>query len=265
VHVRDQPMEQARQLIADADRLSRMPGGSATIAPPMGLAATAMVFGLFSVSLWLTVAAVIPWLRDSYGISSIFGWYLSGTVVVLAPILMFGSAMAWLELPAPTLSEWRRRLRLVPINRGDAVWTIVGLLVIAAASAAILALARHLDPGFQPSPSFLAQSPGWNARVFAAWIPLFVANILGEELCWRGYVLPRQEAAWGPSAWLANGIPWCLFHWSFGWPILVMLLPITLLLPWIVQRRRNTSVGIIIHAVFNAAGFVLATSALGAP
>jgi hypothetical protein len=34
----------------------------------------------------------------------------------------------------------------------------------------------------------------------------------------------------------------------------VMLLPITLLLPWIVQRRRNTWVGIIIHAVFNAAG-----------
>jgi hypothetical protein len=50
-----------------------------------------------------------------------------------------------------------------------------------------------------------------------------------------------------------------------GWPILVTLLPITLLLPWIVQRRRNTSVGIIIHAVFNATGFILATSALAAP
>ena len=88
-----------------------------------------MVFGFFSLSLWLTVAVVIPWLRDSYGISPIFGWYLSGTVVVLAPILIFGSAMAWLELPAPTLSEWRRRLRLLPINRGDALWAIVGLLV----------------------------------------------------------------------------------------------------------------------------------------
>jgi len=231
----------------------------------MGLAETATVFGFFSLLLWLTVAAVIPWVRDSYGIPPIFGWYLSGTVVVLAPILAFGSAMAWRELPAPTLSGWRRRLRLFPINRGDAGWTIIGLLAIVIASAAILALARRLDPSFQPSPSFLAQSPGWNAWVFAAWIPLFVTNILGEELCWRGYVLPRQEAAWGRAAWLGNGIPWCLFHWSFGWAILVMLLPITLLLPWIVQRRRNTSVGIIIHAVFNAAGFILATSALGAP
>src|SRR5262249_22937277 len=213
----------------------------------------------------LTVAAVIPWLRDSYGISPIFGWYLSGTIVVLAPILMFGSAMAWSELPAPTLNEWRRRLRLLPISRGDAAWTIVGLLVVMIASAVVLAVARRLDPSFQPSPSFLAQSPGWNAYVFAAWIPLFVTNILGEELCWRGYVLPRQEAAWGSAAWLGNGIAWWLFHWSLGWQILVMLLPITLLLPWIVQRRQNTSVGIIIHAVFNAAGFILATSALAAP
>jgi len=228
----------------------------------MGLAATAMAFGFFSLSLWLTVAAVIPWLRDSYGISPIFGWYLSGTVVVLAPILTFGSAMAWLELPAPTLRDWRRRLRLGSINRGDAVWTVVGLVVIVIASAAILAVARYLDPSFQPSPSFLAHSPGWNVWVFAAWIPLFVTNILGEELCWRGYVLPRQEVALGRAACLANGIPWCLFHWSFGWPILVMLLPITLLLPWIVQRRRNTWVRIIIHAVFNAAGFVVVTSSV---
>src|SRR5262249_32558990 len=180
------------------------------------------------------------------------------------PILAFGSVMAWRELPARTLREWQRRLRLVPMNRGDAVWTLVGLLVIVIASAAVLLLARPLDPGFKPSPSFLAQSPPRKVWVFAAWLPLFVTNILGEELCWRGYVLPRQEAAWGSAAWLGNGISWCLFHWSFGWPVLVMLLPITLLLPWVVVRRRNTSVGIIIHAVFNAAGFVLVTSGLAA-
>src|SRR5215470_10820604 len=97
------------KMVAD-DRRRREIGSDtrpATIAPPMGLAATAKVFGFFSLSLWLTVAVVIPWLRDAYGISVIFAWYLSGTAVVLAPILLFGSAMAWLELPAPALSEWR--------------------------------------------------------------------------------------------------------------------------------------------------------------
>jgi membrane protease YdiL (CAAX protease family) len=224
---------------------------------PMRLLPTAVLFGVFSILLWLAVALVIPQLRDVFGLPPIIGWYLSGTVLVLLPLLIFGSVMAWRELPGQQLSEWRKRLRLVPMNRGDAVWTIVGLVVISILSASILALARYLNPRFQPSPWFLAQSPGWHGWVFAAWIPLFVTNILGEELCWRGYVLPRQEAAWGRIAWLGNGIPWCLFHWSFGWRILVTLLPITLLLPWIVQRRRNTWVGIIIHAVFNAAGFVM--------
>lgn len=213
--------------------------------------------------LWATVALVIPWLRDAFGIPPLIGWYFSGTLLVLLPILSFGGLMAWRELSVQNLSEWCKRLRLVQMNRGDAAWTIGGLLVISIASAAVLALARWQDPRFRPSPWFLAQSPGWHTWVFCAWIPLFVTNIFGEELCWRGYLLPRQESALGRAAWLGNGIPWCLFHWSFGWPILVTLLPITLLLPWIVQRRRNTWVGIIIHGAFNAAGFLAATSGLG--
>jgi membrane protease YdiL (CAAX protease family) len=149
------------------------------------------------------------------------------------------------------------------LNRGDVIWTIGGLFAIAAATAAILALARYIDPSFRPAPWFLQQAPGWHASVFATWIPLFVSNILGEELCWRGYLLPRQAAALGRMAWLPNGILWCLFHWSFGWPIMVTLLPMTLLLPWIVQRRRNTTVGIVMHGLFNAVGFILATSGAG--
>jgi membrane protease YdiL (CAAX protease family) len=233
------------------------------IPPPVGFLATATVYGLFSVLLWLAVDEVVPWLREGFGMSPVVGWYLSGTILVLVPLLVFGSVMAWRELPVRSLSEWRHRLRLLPIGREDALWTLGGLLVIFVASALVIELARHLYPGFQPAPWFLLRSPGWHPWVFGAWIPLFVANILGEELCWRGYLLPRQESALGRAAWLGNGIPWCLFHWSFGWQILIALLPITLLLPWIVQRRRNTSVGIIIHAVFNAAGFIAATSGVG--
>jgi membrane protease YdiL (CAAX protease family) len=234
-----------------------------TTPAPMGFLATTIVFGVFSLLLWLTVVAVIPWLRYAFDVPPIIAWFLSGTVLVLLPILIFGGVMAWRELPVQRLSEWQKRLRLVRMNRGDVTWTIIGFFIISVATAVILALTRYLDPIFQPVPWFLAQGPGWHAWVFVAWIPLFVTNILGEELCWRGYVLPRQEAAMGQIAWLGNGIPWCLFHWSFGWQILVTLLPITFLLPWIVQRRRNTWVGIIIHGVFNAIGFVIATSGPG--
>jgi membrane protease YdiL (CAAX protease family) len=234
-----------------------------TTPPPIGIAVSSSMFGAFSLLLWLTIMAVIPWLRDAFGISPIIGWYVSGTAFVLIPILIFGCLMAWRELPKRGLGSLRKRLRLNPLNRGDVIWAIGGLVAIATATAAILTLARCIDPSFRPAPWFLLQPPGWHSWVFASWIPLFVTNILGEELCWRGYLLPRQEAGFGRIAWLPNGILWCLFHWSFGWPIMVTLLPTTLLLPWIVQRRRNTSVGIIIHGVFNAAGFIVAANGAG--
>jgi len=229
----------------------------------MGIVSSAVLFGTFSVLLWITLVAVIPWLHDTFGISPIVGWYVSGPAFVLLPLLIFGVLMAWRELPTRNLAQLCKRLRLSALGGGDIAWAIGGLLMISIASVLILALARHLDPNFRPSPEFLRQPPGWHAWVFVAWIPLFITNIVGEELCWRGYVLPRQEAALGSAAWLLNGIMWCLFHWSFGWSVMLMLLPIALLLPWIVQRRGNTWVGIMIHAVFNAAGFMVAISGRG--
>jgi membrane protease YdiL (CAAX protease family) len=176
-----------------------MQGQAETTAPPAGLVASTSMFGVFSILLWLTIVAVIPWLRDTFGISPIIGWYVSGTAFVLIPILIFGCVMAWRELPTRGLDSLRKRLRLHAMDRADVIWAIGGLFAIATATAAILALARYLDPSFRPSPWFLLQPPGWHAWVFAAWIPLFVSNILGEELCWRGYLLfaRRQDlAAW---------------------------------------------------------------------
>jgi membrane protease YdiL (CAAX protease family) len=226
--------------------------------PPMGILSSAVLFGAFSLLLRLALVVAIPWLHNTFGIPPIIGWYVSGTAFVLLPILVFGVVKAWWELPTRNLVQLRKRLRLNSMNGRDIVWAICGLVAIALASVIILALARDVDPVFRASPEFLRQPPGWHIWVFVAWIPLFISNILGEELCWRGYVLPRQEAAWGSAGWLPNGTLWCLFHWSFGWSVMLLLLPIALLLPWIVQRRRNTSVGIVIHAIFNAAGFIVA-------
>src|SRR5262249_23210681 len=231
--------------------------------PPIGLITSASIFAVFSILLWLTVRTVIPCLRDAFGILPIIGWYISGTALVLVPILLCGCAMAWRELPEHSLDAWRKRLRLASMDCNDVIWVIGGLLAIATASGVIVALARYIAPNFLPSPWLLQPTPGLHAWVFAAWIPLFVSNILGEELCWRGYLLPRQEARFGRAAWLSNGILWWLFHWSFGWPIMLTLLPITVLLPWIVQQRRNTWVGIIIHAVFNAAGLIVVAGGVG--
>jgi membrane protease YdiL (CAAX protease family) len=234
--------------------------GQAGGSVPLGLVASGLIFGAFSILLWATLAIAIPLLKRSFGLPALIAWYISGTVAVLAPILLFGVLRAWWELPRRNLKELARRLRVRPVQRGDLAWSVAVLLLIVLGSGMIFALARHYDPYFRPSPDFLRQPAGWHAWVLIAWIPLFITNIVGEEICWRGYVLPRQEAAWGRWAWLLNGGLWCLFHWSFGWRVMLLLLPIALLLPWIVQRRRNTSVGLLIHAIFNAAGFLAAVS-----
>lgn len=148
---------------------------------PIGLTASVSIFGAFSILLWLSARIVIPWLRDSFGVLPIIGWYISGTALVLLTLLLFGCVMAWREHPKHDVGALNRRLRLNEMNRGDLIWSLGGLFAIAAASTAILALARYINPSFRPSPWFLLHSPGLHAWVFAAWIPLFVSNILGEE------------------------------------------------------------------------------------
>jgi len=40
----------------------------------------------------------------------------------------------------------------------------------------------------------LQPGEGW---LFLAWLPYFFFNIVGEELLWRGYLLPRQVGVLG--------------------------------------------------------------------
>jgi hypothetical protein len=51
----------------------------------------------------------------------------------------------------------------------------------------------------------------WWVAVYYACVLIF-GNIAGEELWWRGYLLPRQEAASGAVAWLYHGLLWAAFH-----------------------------------------------------
>jgi len=72
-------------------------------------------------------------------------------------------------------------------------------------------------------------------------------NIFGEELWWRGYILPRQEEAYGRWTWAVHGLLWLLWHVAFyPWQVFALLL-ICLTVPYIAQRRQNIWPAIIIH------------------
>jgi membrane protease YdiL (CAAX protease family) len=52
---------------------------------------------------------------------------------------------------------------------------------------------------------------------------------------------------------------WTLFHVSFGWSIMLMVTPVLIIVPLVVQRRGNTWPGILIHGAVNGLGFLAVT------
>ncbi len=69
-------------------------------------------------------------------------------------------------------------------------------------------------------------------------------------------MLPRQDIAFGKGTWILHGVGWGLFHIAFGWQLLITLLPILFIQSYVVQRRQNTWIGVIIHAGINGPGFL---------
>lgn len=93
----------------------------------------------------------------------------------------------------------------------------------------------------------------------AWWIPVYyafvmlVCNIGGEELWWRGYVLPRQELAFGRTAWVIHGVSWSVFH-LFMQPTLwdTVRMAITgVALSFVAQCTKSTWPGIVGHSFGN--------------
>jgi membrane protease YdiL (CAAX protease family) len=98
----------------------------------------------------------------------------------------------------------------------------------------------------------------------AWWIPVYyalvmlVCNIGGEELWWRGYVLPGQELAFGRAAWVVHGICWSVFH-LFMQPTLwdTVRMAITgVALSFVAQRTKSTWPGIVGHSFGNLPFFL---------
>jgi membrane protease YdiL (CAAX protease family) len=97
----------------------------------------------------------------------------------------------------------------------------------------------------------------WWILVYYA-VVILVCNIGGEELWWRGYVLPRQELAFGRATWIIHGILWSVFH-LFMQPTLwdtVRMAITCIALSFVAQRTKSTWPGILGHSFGNLAFFL---------
>ena len=73
----------------------------------------------------------------------------------------------------------------------------------------------------------------WPILLFT--VVLLIINVLGEELWWRGVILPRQQLIMGSLVWIVHGLLWNFFHGYKYWD-LFSLLPMSLGLSFVVSK-----------------------------
>lgn len=85
------------------------------------------------------------------------------------------------------------------------------------------------------------------------WFGLFLVmvllnTVLGEELLFRGFLLPRMNGAFGRGDWVANGVLFAVYHLHAPWAIPDALLSDTLLISYPAKRYRSAWIGIVVHS-----------------
>jgi membrane protease YdiL (CAAX protease family) len=105
-------------------------------------------------------------------------------------------------------------------------------------------------------------SGSWGWLAVLAVLAVF-NTVLGEELLFRGLLLPRMAGAFGRRDWLANGILFAAYHLHVPWVIPGTLMD-TLIVAYPSRRYRSALIGIVVHSLqsvfFLALGVHLVTS-----
>jgi len=136
-------------------------------------------------------------------------------------------------------------------RRGGWIWLIVIFLIIGSAAIELLPApptppTRDMGLFLQShaGQAFLSSNWGWLAIIVAMQI---LNTVCGEELLFRGLLLPRMHGTFGRWDWVANGILFALYHLHVPWAIPQTLLD-SLITAYPSKRYRSALVGIVVHS-----------------
>lgn len=229
---------------------------------PISISGTVLLFGIPAVGFIAVCRVLVPYFHQNFGLHPALSWFIGGLLTFL-PLFLLALFLARKDRFL-TKAELSSRFRLKKMSNRDWKFALGGLLLIFIGTGLIMGISKLLHqqfgiPEIETTPSFMKFEPfqGKERLLLLVWLVMFFFNIFGEELLWRGYILPRQELALGQSAWMLNSTLWFVFHVAFGIDLLILLLPILIVLPWCVQKTGNTMVGIWIHGLMNGPMFIL--------
>ncbi|HAQ64262.1 MAG TPA: CPBP family intramembrane metalloprotease [Bacteroidales bacterium] len=201
---------------------------------------------------------LIPFLTKITGQETILLWFIVAGLGIFTPLIITAMMILRSEGCKITFNTWRKRLRFRRITKSDILWSIAGLILVGIFSGLIMKGLELMIGKFDHSPAFMSFEPLTKGRywLLLVWTPYWILNIMGEELLWRGVMLPRQEVAFGKHTWLIHGFGWALFHIAFGWQLLLTLIPLIFIQSYIVQKTKNSWVGVIMHGGLNGPSFI---------
>lgn len=213
---------------------------------PMGLNESLLLFGIpattLAASLWLLWPVLVEaGMEETTAYAICLTWVNAGLLVAsVVGHALEGNPLTW---PA-----YVQRMRMTRMTGRIWLWAILGTIFYLVLSLLINIFATSLFKGLNIPLPTLPWPP------LSGWMLMIVLffNIVGEELWWRGYILPRQELTFGNRTPLLHGILWACFH-VFKWQQVPFMLLNTWVIPFIAQRTKNTWPGIIAHASLNSA------------
>ena len=219
-----------------------------------------------SFSIYITAAILmlvltkylIPYLGKVTGQETILFWFIVAGLGIFTPLIITGILILKAEGYKISKATWVERLRFRRITLKELFLGIVGLILVGLISMLIMNALELLMGKFDHSPAFMSFEPLAKGRywLLIVWFPYWILNILGEEFLWRGVMLPRQEIAFGKNTWVIHGFGWGLFHIAFGWQLLITLMPLIFIQSYIVQRTKNSWIGVLMHGGLNGPSFI---------
>jgi membrane protease YdiL (CAAX protease family) len=148
---------------------------------------------------------------------------------------------------------WLRSPRSPGSGRvGGRMWLVlIPLIVLFAVGSMVPAfgvpenrdLAAFLDSDV--GQSFFSGAWGWFGLVILMQI---FNTVLGEELLFRGLLLPRMNSAFGRGDWAANGVLFAAYHMHMPWRMPAALVIDTFALAYPSKRYRSAWIGIAVHS-----------------
>ena len=170
-------------------------------------------------------------------------------VLVLVLVYQEQGSLRW-----PVLKEalWLRAPQSPRTGKvGGRLWLVL-------VPATLLFAAGGLLPTFPPAAGhdlgWLLDSHAGRAFMSHNWtwlaviVVLMVFNtVLGEELLFRGLLLPRMAGVFGRWDWAANGLLFAVYHLHMPWAMPSTLLIDTLAIAYPSRRYRSAMIGIVVH------------------